>query len=347
MKQDLPALWAESPGALRREPINSELAGGFPCGPLDLNLWNELIYRLSQVYREAATAITQSGQTLNQNNTGQLWTAIQRSSLIRAGADTSPTANQIVIPTLSPALPDTLSDYQLFEVVPNVSVTGAATVKLGTNNPLPLQRRDGAAFQDGDAPAGQPFLVVKLGSSLRRLDATVSEIRATAGAPQVFQSILTQFYATPLTYWRMDSPSATIPANTLTAITNYTNRTATVNTGTDVSQGSGVVTIGPSDAGVYIMTATNAMDIPTTEESIFIFLQRAGTSFESAFAISTARGPYPSPGNNANDQSVSAIYRLAVGDKVFATYRQTNDGNSPSSTLNQPLGHFGGVRVGG
>ena len=77
MKADFPALWAEAPSTLRRDPNPTELAGGFPCGPLDLQLWNELMFRLSQSQREIIYAITQSGQTPNQNNTTQLWAAIR------------------------------------------------------------------------------------------------------------------------------------------------------------------------------------------------------------------------------------------------------------------------------
>lgn len=226
----------------------------------------------------------------------------------------------------------------IYWVLAKNAPTGPAVANLDDRGDRNIVRRDGSAVQSGDWAAGE---IIELRDNGTRLQ--LAGLTSNAA----FQTFITQFYATPLTYWRMDSPNATIPANTLTAITNYTNRIATVNTGTDVSQSSGVVTIGPNDAGVYILTATNAMDIPTTEESIFIFLQRAGTSFESAFPISTGRGPYPSPGNNANDQSTPAIYRLAVGDKVFVTYQQKNDGNAAANTLNQPLGHFGGVRVGG
>jgi hypothetical protein len=342
MKQDFPALWAESPATQRREPTNLEMAGGFPCGPLDLSLHNELTFRLAQVYREVATVIARTGQTPNTNNTAQLWAGLQGMALARAGADTSATANQIVIPTTAPSLTDVLSDYQIYEIIPAVSVTGSATIRLGTFSALPLQRRDGAAFQDGDAPAGQPFLVVKLGSAFRRLDPTPSELRSFIGTPQVIQTILTQFYATPATYWRLDSPSTVIPANASTTIGNYANVTQTVGSGTSVNATTGKVTIGPSDGGTYVLTATNAMDVPTTEETITIVLERGG-----AAAIAISRGPYPAPGNNANDQSTTAVIRLQPGDVIRVDYIQTNPNNSPSNTLNQPLGHFGGVRVGG
>lgn len=180
MKQDFPALWAESPATLRRDPSNGDMANGFPCGPLDLPLWNELIYRLAQSYREISTVITRSGQTPSASNTAQLWNALQQTSVVRAGADVSTTPGQLFIQTTTPALSEALSDYQIYEIVPNVSASGAVTVRLGAFAAMPLVRRDGTAVQDGDVAAGQPFLAVKLGNVLRRLDPTPSDIRAAS-----------------------------------------------------------------------------------------------------------------------------------------------------------------------
>lgn len=172
--------------------------------------------------------------------------------------------------------------------------------------------------------------------------------QAMQAAAQTSTSVayfISQFYATPGTYWRLDSPTVSIPANTQTVLSNYANKIATVHTGTDVSQSSGIVTIGASDAGVYILTATNAVDVPSTEETIILFKGVLGNELASAIAIS--RGPFPSPGDNANDKSVTAVVRLAEGDKVSAVYLQKNVSNSAANSLNQPLGHFGGVRVAG
>jgi hypothetical protein len=76
MKDDFEALWALIPASQRREPTPSELAGGFPCGALDQKLFNELMFRLSQMQREIVYAVVTSGQTPNQNDTTQLWKAI-------------------------------------------------------------------------------------------------------------------------------------------------------------------------------------------------------------------------------------------------------------------------------
>lgn len=180
MKQDFPALWAESPATLRRDPSNGDMANGFPCGPLDLPLWNELIYRLAQSYREISTVITRSGQTPSASNTAQLWNALQQTSVVRAGADVSTTPGQLFVQATSPALPEALNDYQIYEIVPNLSASGAVTIRLGSFTALPLVRRDGTAVLDGDVVAGQPFLATKLGNVFRRLDPTPSDIRAAS-----------------------------------------------------------------------------------------------------------------------------------------------------------------------
>lgn len=270
--------------------------------------------------------------------------AIPSTSLVRAGADVSTTANQIVVPVLTPSL-NALQNYQVFEIVPNVSITGAATIRLGSYGAVPLRRRDGGELQNGDGPAGQPFLGAFLNGVVRSLDMRRSEIAEAATTSSNAQYFIQQFYQTLGTYWRLDSPSTVIPANTQTVLANYANRNATVGSGTDVSALSGVVTIGPNDAGVYVLTATNAVDIPTTEETIVLFKGNASNPLASSIAIS--RGPYPDSGNNANDKSVTAVIRLAAGDKVSAVYIQNNPGNSPANSLNAPLGHFGGVRVSG
>lgn len=153
MKADFPALWAESPSTLRREPTPTELAGGFPCGPLDLPLFNELMFRLGQIYREGAYAITQSGQTPNANNTGQLWAAMQRvvpqEAIVHRGTNTG-TANALVA-DISPNLPnpslDTNALYLIGVSAPN---TGPVTANLEGLGNKPVVRSNGNPLQPGD-----------------------------------------------------------------------------------------------------------------------------------------------------------------------------------------------------
>lgn len=269
---------------------------------------------------------------------------VPQTSLIHAGADTSTTANAITIPQLTPPISG-LGNYQVFEIIPAVSITGPTTVAIQNFGAVPLKRADGGDMQNGDGPAGRPFLAAFLNGVLRRISHASSEIVDLSKSNTVVQYFIQQLYATPGTYWRLDSPQVVLPANTQTVLANYGTRIATVGDGTDVSASSGVVTIGPNDGGVYILTATNAVDVPSTDETIILYKGNASNVLASAIAIS--RGPYPDPGNNANDKSVAAVIRLAPGDKVCAVYSQSNTNNSPANSLNQPLGHFGGVRVAG
>lgn len=68
--------WAYAPSTQRREPTSTEIANGFPCGPADLQLFNELMYRSSLSAREIATVITGEGITLDETKVNQLQQAI-------------------------------------------------------------------------------------------------------------------------------------------------------------------------------------------------------------------------------------------------------------------------------
>lgn len=75
MKAGLPAAFANA--ATRRDPTTGEISGGFPCGPLDIELFDELFYRSTQAGIEIAHAIEQSGQTPDEGDLTQLWQAIR------------------------------------------------------------------------------------------------------------------------------------------------------------------------------------------------------------------------------------------------------------------------------
>ncbi|MFC7663689.1 glycine-rich domain-containing protein [Methylorubrum suomiense] len=168
MKRDFPALWAEAPATQRREPTNGEMASGFPCGPADLTLFNELIYRLAQAYREISYCITQSGQTPNANNLTQLWTAIQASSpsieRVHSGVDTG-TAGHIVA-NVSPDI----AGYDLgnlFLIKAANAATGVTDVNLDSRGIVALLRADGTPTQKGDWLASEVLQIVSDGENLR------------------------------------------------------------------------------------------------------------------------------------------------------------------------------------
>lgn len=77
MRDDFGALWAQTPSSQRRDPTGGELGGGFPCGALDRELWNELMFSLSSVLSELNSILDYAGITPNEGSTNQLLTAIE------------------------------------------------------------------------------------------------------------------------------------------------------------------------------------------------------------------------------------------------------------------------------
>lgn len=163
MKRDFPAIWAESPATLRREPTNGEMANGFPCGPADLLLFNELIFRLAQVYSEVSYCITQSDQAPNQNTLTQLWAAIEKAAHdaaaeaignqpIATGSIIYRGTNQGSVNAILAVMDPVLTAYQVggvYMVRLNGANTGAATANLGPGS-KPVLRSNGTALRPGD-----------------------------------------------------------------------------------------------------------------------------------------------------------------------------------------------------
>lgn len=142
--------------------------------------------------REIVNVITGAGLTPSNGDLTQLLKAVQAIaagatpnvpsvSLVHSGPDTSGTANAIVISTVTPAV-TALADYQIYEVIPANSVTGGCTLEIASFSALPLQRQNGSAFVAGDAQAGVPFLVVKLGSAFRRLGSAPSDYASSGSS---------------------------------------------------------------------------------------------------------------------------------------------------------------------
>ncbi|WP_048445954.1 hypothetical protein [Methylobacterium variabile] len=102
---------------------------------------------------------------------------VPSTALVRAGSDVSTVANQIVVQDPTPGL-NSLQNFQIFEIIPNVAITGPATVRLGSFAAVPLKRSDGGDMQAGDGPAGQPFLAVYLNGVMRCLGLRTSEVVA-------------------------------------------------------------------------------------------------------------------------------------------------------------------------
>ncbi|WP_407529447.1 hypothetical protein [Methylobacterium oryzisoli] len=279
--------------------------------------------------RELDRAIGDSGQTQSSGNLAQLSAAIRRPLF---SVDTG-TVNSVVLTI--PNWVHTEGRTVKARIGAGNTNTGAANVTIAPENAKPLTYPDGSSIIQGELPAGRVCEMLT----------TATGFVLVTPAIKITQSIYNSFYTIPGTYWRLDSPSNSVIANAQVFMANYGNKTATVGAGTVVDQTNGWVIIGPNDGGTYVLTASGAIDQPTTEEQVVIWYKPGNAG--PGIALTIARNPYPAPGNNANDASVSAIARLAPGDSCFATYYQTNPNNSTFNMLNQPLSHFGGVRVAG
>lgn len=111
--------------------------------------------------------------------------AISPTSLVHYGADISNTANAIVLASVVPDV-SALSDGMLFEVVPAITNTGTATLKIGTLAARTIVKQNGTAVTANDLRAGAPVLVISLGSTFRivgKLDSDVLPF-TPAGAKQ-------------------------------------------------------------------------------------------------------------------------------------------------------------------
>jgi hypothetical protein len=76
MKNKLSGLWAASPSSQRREPSNSEITGGFPCGAADQKLFNEEFYRLTGIEAELINFLVYMGFTPDEADLKQILKAL-------------------------------------------------------------------------------------------------------------------------------------------------------------------------------------------------------------------------------------------------------------------------------
>ncbi|TNC14931.1 hypothetical protein FF100_04975 [Methylobacterium terricola] len=188
MKADFNARWAEAPATLRREPSALELAGGFPCGPLDLPLWNELTYRLTQVYGELATVVRQSGQTPNQSNLGQVWQAILSVLPASVGlwhvGTTTRSGSTLTVASVTPPITAEADFLPCLIRVPSGVVAGD-TLSISGLSGL-LKRNDGSPIQTGDVPPDGEMLVNRHGSEWRLVGFGRTEVIIPRDSPTFY-----------------------------------------------------------------------------------------------------------------------------------------------------------------
>lgn len=184
MKSAPASPWAKTPTTQRREPTAGELANGYPCGPFDMQLFNELAYRLFQATREIHTVVTSAGLSPNDDDLTQLWQAIRKKFSIYWGVDTG-TKNAIVC-NLDPA-PDAYTVPMLM-VVRKIGTAndGAMTANFNGLGAVALKDMTGADLSSGALPANGYQIIMFDGTQFRVLGGsssytTISGLTATGG----------------------------------------------------------------------------------------------------------------------------------------------------------------------
>jgi hypothetical protein len=166
MKPAIASRWAQTPPSQRRDPTGPEIAGGFPCGPWDRALFNELMYRLSDVCLEMDAFLAAAGQAPVDGAANQVLRASRGGKLNRVlPADVGGTPNAITL-ACSPAFssPADVDDALIRFVVENVP-TGPVTVQVDATAARPLVDATGAQLGAGSLRVGQYVQIIGVGAS--------------------------------------------------------------------------------------------------------------------------------------------------------------------------------------
>lgn len=163
MKAKLNAAWAAGAPSARREPTAAELATGFPCGPADQALFNELCYRQSMAEAELVDVITRAGLAPSEGDLTQASKAIRSQRLNLATP--AGTANAITL-TLAPAPASWAElDGTPLRLIPVADNTGAATLAPNGLTPRAIMTRGGPLL-GGELRAGVPVEMLVAGSAV-------------------------------------------------------------------------------------------------------------------------------------------------------------------------------------
>jgi len=184
MKSAPASPWAKTPTTQRRDPTAGEMANGYPCGPFDMQLFNELAYRIFQATREIHTVVTSAGIAPNDDDLTQLWQAIRKKFSIYWGVDTG-TKNAMVA-TLDPA-PDAYTVPMLM-VVRKIGTANDAAMTANFNGlgAVDLKDMTGSALSSGALPGNGYQVIMFDGTQFRVLGGsssytTISGLTATGG----------------------------------------------------------------------------------------------------------------------------------------------------------------------
>ena len=136
-------------------------------------------------------------------------------------------------------------------------------------------------------------------------------------------------------FFRMQSPSLSIPSNTITPVSNYQSSDSQVTTST-VNTISGTFTVGSGDNGIYTLTAACSTIGSFETASVMIY--------QNSTIIAISSNPTPTD-SNPIQLMCSTIIRLSAGDFVYAAFEQSNTSGNSDGVATLPYNHFAGVRV--
>lgn len=295
----------------RRAPNVGELSAGFPCGPLDLELFNWLHWWTTGQFDEAITA---AGLTADDAVLVQLAQAIARSASGSTWFVAGGTANAITLAgTGAFQVPSAYFAGMRVRFVPAVANTGAVTINVAGIGAVAARGRRGGALIDGDLLTGEPVEFVHDGTYFRSAFPLISDALAT-----------------PYLGFHGDPVSQSISHNVLTRIADYS---GTVNNLPGASLASGIITIGTT--GYYAVTANMASLMPDPVSNYSYVVSVSVLDVIDAPILSVAATPVAAttaslPGTLAG--AASGIAKLTAGDRIAVFFRH-NQGTAQNVSL--------------
>jgi hypothetical protein len=221
------------------------------------------------------------------------------------------TANALTA-AFSPALPALVAGTAIKLKIATTN-TGPATLVADAMPALSIVRRDGYPLAGGELVAGAIEYFCYDGASWRMVSPS-----------------------TKARYWRMTTPSGSIPSGVPTRVGNFAVSASTL-AGSTVNASAGTVTIGAADAGVYVLTSNLAMVASGVFDLITLRVNGTVVGLQSAESPSDVSG---------QDPGACAIVVLAAGDIVDVAYTQVKSSPGTNSLVAIGSHHFAGVRIG-
>lgn len=241
------------------------------------------------------------------------------------------TANALTA-TLAPA-PAALTVGMTVRLLINLANTGAMTLNLNALGAIPIVLHDGTPVQSGQFAAGQVATFAYDGTSWRWQPqwrpATQAEMDAGT-SDRVFATPATIKDQAVVLFYAGHSAAQSIPNDLITA---FNNLTLSENSLLDSTFASAALTIGPKDAGLWLLLADFAATIPGTSNIQYAEIYVNG--------VRRLAGGGPSNTNFSSTPQAIGFTRLNAGDVVRLFVRQVS-----GAARNSNIASLSGFRLG-